>query len=110
MFKNLWVPCAALAMAITSIGSLHAIDSTIYLEPGSVELQSAGPLAFTDDGVLLGVVSQIIPSGNTEIYVVKSGQGEILLPGTREVVKHIDLENGKMMISALEGLLDLNEV
>ncbi|PHR91951.1 MAG: hypothetical protein COA78_33830 [Blastopirellula sp.] len=53
MFKNLLVPCAALAMAVTSIGSLHAVDSTIYLEPGSVELQSAGPLAFTDDGVLL---------------------------------------------------------
>jgi hypothetical protein len=53
MLKNLLVPCAALAMAITSINSLHAVDSTIYLEPGSVELQSAGPIAFTEDGVLL---------------------------------------------------------
>ena len=69
-----------------------------------------GLRVFTDHGVLLGVISQIIPSGNTEIYVVKSGQREILLPATREVVKHIDLVNGKMMISALEGLLDLNEV
>jgi 16S rRNA processing protein RimM len=65
---------------------------------------------FSNDGVFLGVVSQIIPAGNNEIYVVKNGDREIFLPAARDVVKHIDLENGKMIVSALEGLLDLNEV
>ena len=65
---------------------------------------------FLDDGVFLGVVSQIIPAGNSEIYVVKNGDWEVFLPAAHEVVNHIDLENGKMIVSALEGLLDLNEV
>ena len=65
---------------------------------------------YLNDGAYLGVVSQIIPAGNNEIYVVKKGDREILLPATRQVVNHIDLENGKMIVSALEGLLDLNEV
>ena len=65
---------------------------------------------FSSDNVFLGVVSQIIPTGNNEIYVVKNGDREILLPAAHDVVNHIDLENGKMIVSALEGLLDLNEV
>jgi len=65
---------------------------------------------FTNDNVFLGVVSQIIPAGNNEIYVVENGGREIFLPAARDVVNHIDLENGKMIVSALEGLLDLNEV
>ena len=69
-----------------------------------------GLKAFTGDDVFLGVVSQIIPSGNSEIYVVKNGDRELLLPATHEVVNRIDLKNGKMIISVLEGLLDLDEV
>ena len=65
---------------------------------------------FSDDDLFLGVVSQIIPAGDNEIYVVKNGDREIFLPAARNVVNHIDLENGKMIVSALEGLLDLNEV
>ena len=41
---------------------------------------------------------------------VKNGDREIFLPAAEEVVSHIDLENGKMIVSILEGLLDLNEV
>jgi 16S rRNA processing protein RimM len=52
----------------------------------------------------------MISAGSNEIYVVKNGRREIFLPATHEVVHHIDLENGKMIVSALEGLLDLNEV
>ena len=65
---------------------------------------------FTNDNVFLGVVSQIIPAGDNEIYVVKNDDREIFLPAVHDVVNHIDLENKKMIVSALEGLLDLNEV
>jgi 16S rRNA processing protein RimM len=65
---------------------------------------------YLDTGGYLGILSQIIPTGGHDIYVVKEGPKEILLPATDEVVKVIDLEKGKMIVSALEGLLDLNEV
>ena len=57
-----------------------------------------------------GVISRIIPAGSNEIYVVGTGEKAIFLPATHEVVQEIDLEMGKMTVSAMEGLLNLNEV
>ena len=65
---------------------------------------------FLDTGAYLGVIARIIPTGSNEIYVVKTGEKEIFIPATYEVVQEIDLENGRVTISAMEGLLDLNEV
>ena len=69
-----------------------------------------GLKVFLDTGDYLGTISGIIPAGSNEIYVVGTGEKEIFVPATYEVVQEIDLEKGKMTISAMEGLLDLNEV
>jgi 16S rRNA processing protein RimM len=69
-----------------------------------------GLKVFLDTGDYLGAISRIIPAGSNEIYVVGTGEKEIFLPATHEVVQEIDLEKGKMIVSAMEGLLDLNEV
>jgi ribosomal 30S subunit maturation factor RimM len=42
--------------------------------------------------------------------VVKEGDKEVCIPAIYEVVKEIDVASKKMVISALEGLLELNEV
>ena len=42
--------------------------------------------------------------------MVKEGDKEICIPAIYEVVKEIDVSNKKMVISPLEGLLELNEV
>ena len=65
---------------------------------------------YLDSGEFLGRVSDIIPTGSNDIYVVTGGSSEILIPATYDVVNEIDLENGKMIITAMEGLLDLNAV
>jgi 16S rRNA processing protein RimM len=69
-----------------------------------------GLKVYLDTGQYLGVVSQIISTGANDIYVVKGADKEICIPAIYEVVKEIDVENEKMIISAMEGLLDLNEV
>jgi 16S rRNA processing protein RimM len=69
-----------------------------------------GLKVFLDTGDYLGTISRIIPAGSNEIYVVGNGEKEIFVPATYEVIKEIDLKKGKMTISAMEGLLDLNEV
>ena len=63
-----------------------------------------------DSGEYLGTLSRIIPTGSNDIYVVKDGKRESLIPATYEVVKEIDLDAGKMTVSPLEGLLELDEV
>jgi 16S rRNA processing protein RimM len=65
---------------------------------------------YLNTGELIGRIYEIIPTGSNDIFVVKSEASEILIPAVREVVESIDLENRKMIISHMEGLLDLNEV
>jgi 16S rRNA processing protein RimM len=63
-----------------------------------------------ETGEALGTIFRIIATGANDIYVVRRGKREILVPATSEVVKAIDLESGTMIISPMEGLLDLNEI
>jgi 16S rRNA processing protein RimM len=68
-----------------------------------------GLQVFLESGESVGRVSRIISAHSNDIYVVE-GERETLIPATHEVVKEIDLANQRMVISAMEGLLDLNEV
>jgi 16S rRNA processing protein RimM len=63
-----------------------------------------------DTGRRIGTLKEILPTGNHDIYVVREGKKEILLPAVREVVREIDLDKQRMVISPIEGLLELNEV
>jgi 16S rRNA processing protein RimM len=69
-----------------------------------------GLRVFLETGRYLGTVKEIVPTAANDIYVVREGKEEFLIPAIHDVVKTIDLENGKMIISEVEGLLDLNEV
>ena len=69
-----------------------------------------GLKVYLDTGECVGSISRIIPTGANDIYVVKKGEKEVYIPAVYEVIKKIDLENGNMTISPMEGMLDLNEV
>ncbi len=61
---------------------------------------------YTDEGKLLGKVDDIYNSGSSDIYVVKDEMGkQVLLPSIPEVLKEIDLENEKITVHIIEGLL-----
>ena len=49
-------------------------------------------------------------TGSNDIYIVREGKKEILIPALYGVIKKIDLENRKMIVVDMEGLFDLNEV
>ncbi len=61
-------------------------------------------------GKYIGTIKHILPTGSNDIYVVRKGEKEVLIPAIHDVVEEIDLTNKKMIISDMEGLLDLNEV
>ncbi len=55
---------------------------------------------------LLGKVDDIFPTGSNDVYVVKDELGkQILLPGTKEVIKEVDIQNGKIYVNIIQGLL-----
>ena len=61
-------------------------------------------------GEYVGKISHIFPTGGHDIYVVTDGDREVMIPASHDVVETIDLENKRMTIREMEGLLDLNEV
>ena len=69
-----------------------------------------GLRVYLDSEQYIGTLKDIIATGSNDIYVVKKGETEFLIPAIHEVVKEIDLENKRIIISEMEGLLDLNEV
>ena len=69
-----------------------------------------GLRVFLSNGPCIGILRDILVTGGNDIYVVKDGDKEVLIPALQEVVIEIDLENNKMIIAEIEGLLDLNAV
>ena len=65
---------------------------------------------YLSGGEYVGTIKHIVPTGSNDIYVVQEGKTEVLIPAIHDVVKEIDLLNNRMIISEVEGLLDLNEV
>lgn len=61
---------------------------------------------YTDTEEYLGQLEDILTTGSNDIYIVTQGKKEILIPAIYEVVKEIDLDNQRMVVHLLEGLVD----
>ena len=61
---------------------------------------------YTEEGELLGKVEDIYNNKSNDIYVVKDELGkQVLLPGIKEVIKQIDIDNEKIVVHLLNGLV-----
>ena len=61
---------------------------------------------YLDTGEKLGILDDIYNTGGSDIYVVKNELGkQFLLPYIDDVVKNIDLENGKITVHIIDGLI-----
>lgn len=61
---------------------------------------------YTEDGELLGKLDDIFSTGSNDVYVVKNSEGkQILLPAISDVIKNIDVEQKKIVVNLIEGLL-----
>ncbi len=54
----------------------------------------------------IGTIVDVFETGSNDVYVVKRGGNEVLLPATREVIKQIDRKTRRMVIHLMEGLLE----
>ena len=61
---------------------------------------------YSDEGEKLGILDDIYNTGSNDIYVVKNELGKsILLPGIPDVIKEVDVENKKIIVHLLKGLV-----
>ena len=61
---------------------------------------------YTDEGEKIGILDDVFNSGSSDIYVVKNELGkQILLPAIEDVIKKIDMEQRKMIVHLIPGLM-----
>ena len=77
------------------------------LEKGTYYIvDMVGLEVYTDEGEKLGILDDIFNSGSSDIYVVKNELGkQILLPAIKDVIKNIDMENRKITVHLIKGLM-----
>jgi 16S rRNA processing protein RimM len=63
----------------------------------------------TTQGELIGTITDVLTGKSNDNYIVQGTKGEILIPAIEDVVKSIDLDQGRMTIEAIDGLLSLNQ-
>jgi 16S rRNA processing protein RimM len=59
---------------------------------------------YTTDERYLGRLESIIPTGSNDVYAVKKGEKEVLIPALESVVREVDLVKNRMQVDLPEGL------
>jgi 16S rRNA processing protein RimM len=66
------------------------------------------PVVNAANGALLGYLDEIIPTPAHDVYVVRQGEREVLLPAVEDVIIEINLEEGVLKASPPPGLLEVD--
>jgi 16S rRNA processing protein RimM len=84
-----------------------AIEQAAPLRQGQYfHHQIIGLHVWTTEGKELGSVEEILETGANDVYVVRRSDGsEVLLPAIRDVVQEIDLENKRLVVQLIPGLI-----
>ena len=62
---------------------------------------------YNEDDGLLGVLTDVITTGANDVYEVRLEDGrEVLIPAIKQCILEVDIEERKMKVHLLEGLLD----
>ena len=102
---------------ITNINEVEDLKNAEVLQDAeSVELELAegefhfsdiiGLAVETDEGEALGTVTDIFQTGANDVWAVGGGKKEYMIPYIEDVVKTVDIGNGKIVITPIEGLLE----
>jgi len=85
------------------------IDERVELPEGRYYFdQILGLQVYETVGSLLGRVVDILQPGGNDVYVVEGETGKrLLLPAVKEVVKEIDLLQGRMLVDLPPGLKEI---
>lgn len=83
------------------------VDEAMPLEPDQYYQEDLiGLEVWTVDDEYLGDVVDILETGANDVFIVDSEEhGEVLLPAIEQVVQWIDLEENRMVVELMEGLI-----
>lgn len=59
-----------------------------------------------EDGAEFGVLADVMETGANDVYVVETKEhGEVLLPAIKECILEVDIEEQKMVVHLMDGLI-----
>jgi 16S rRNA processing protein RimM len=58
----------------------------------------------TPEGRSLGRVAEILSTASNDVYVVRGGRRELLIPAIEDVVKEVDLKGGRVVVEPPEEM------
>lgn len=62
---------------------------------------------YTIENEFIGTIKDVITTGSNDVYVIQTEEGkEILIPAIKQVVKEVSIENKKMLVEMMEGLME----
>ena len=89
------------------ITSSHGIKGEAKVYPTSDDQNLIGLDVIDEEGILLGKVTDIVPTGANHVMEVDMGEKKVLFPYISQCILDVDLEEGKIKVHVLDGLLDL---
>ncbi len=63
---------------------------------------------YSNNGDYIGKISEIYQTGANDVYEVKNNKNSYLIPAIKDVVKSVNVQDKKMIINVIEGLLEWN--
>lgn len=87
--------------------TLYLNREEVELEEGAFFIQDVIGLPVYDEriGREIGVVREIIDGPAGDLYVIQDGDHQHMIPGVSEFLREVDLENGRVTVCTIEGLL-----
>ena len=80
-------------------------EDAIPLEEGEYYIADLiGLKVFDEAGALLGELADVLQTGANDVYIVKNGDKELLIPVIEECILEVDLEKGCVRVHLMEGL------
>lgn len=61
---------------------------------------------YTDDGEKFGVLKEVMETGANDVYIIDSiNHGEVLVPAIKQCILDVDIEENRMDIHLMDGLI-----
>lgn len=69
-----------------------------------------GMTVYFEDGAVVGELADIRPTGSNDVFIVRRGAREVLVPALRDVVSEVDVPGRRLVVRRVRGLFeDLSE-
>ena len=92
--------------AESMIGQLLFVSVTDSDPINMISPDLLGASVVTDNGENIGELVDMISLPANDVYVIKQGKKEVLIPVIPEIIRSVDLQMGLVTITPMDGLLD----